>query len=231
MNKYLLSLSVLGLSAASLSAVTIANQGFETSGDTWNYTLDPNVTFDGGGDTWAATTGLASFTAVSGPQQGAQYWGGRDMDGNAAFTNTTRGWIVFEDIDVSAYESKTLTFYWSGQSSVEEIGYLVATTTNGSSATITPNLDILTPVSGGVTLAAAESGAFLQDWTEVTINIADNVTNVSFALYGLSDGGTRYLAFDDVVLAGTVIPEPSTIALGLAGVIGLVAMVRRRKCL
>ncbi|WP_269537818.1 PEP-CTERM sorting domain-containing protein [Cerasicoccus fimbriatus] len=229
MKTHLLPLTLIGMSAISASAVTIVNQGFETSGDTWNFTLDPNATFDGGGDTWAATTGMAGFSAITGPQQGTQYWGGRDMDGNAAFTSSTRGWLVFEDIDVSGYESKTLTFYWSGQSAVEEIGYLVATTTDGNSASITPNLDILTPVSGGVTLAANEAGTFLQDWTEVTINIADNVTNVSFALYGLSDGGTRYLAFDDVVLAGTVIPEPSTVALGVAGLVGAVALMRRQK--
>ncbi|WOO41466.1 hypothetical protein [Rubellicoccus peritrichatus] len=204
---------------------TIVSQSFEGSG-TWTYGLDPNATFNASGDTWAETASMAGFSFNTAPD-GSQFWGGRDMDGNAAFTSTTRGWIVFESIDISSDTGVELSFFWSGQSNVNEIGYLVSTTTNGTDALIVPDTNLNNIVTGGVTLAATPGGGFSQDWTQVTIDIDDSVTNIAFALYGLSTGGTRYLGFDDVVLAS--IPEPGVTALAFAGLICTFAVIRRRR--
>ncbi|WOO41465.1 PEP-CTERM sorting domain-containing protein [Rubellicoccus peritrichatus] len=221
-------LAAFPLCGITVQAVEIVSNSFEgTAGDSWTYGLDPNATFNSGGDTWAETPSMVSFNFNTAPD-GAQFWGGRDMDGNAAFTTTTRGWIVFESIDVSAYADVDLTFFWAGQSNVPEIGYLVSTTTNGTDALIIPDTNLNNVVPGGVTLASSPGGGFSQDWTQVTVNIDNSVTNVAFALYGLSDSGTRYIGYDNVVLAGTI-PEPGLTALTFAGLVCAFVIVRRRR--
>lgn len=77
-----------------------------------------------------------------------------------------------------------LSFFWAGQSNVPEIGYLVSTTTNGTHALIIPDTNLNNAVPDGVTLTSNPGGVFSHDWTQVTVNIDNSVTNVVFALYG-----------------------------------------------
>lgn len=230
---YLACCLLFGATAFAQGAV-IVSTGFETTGDTWNYLLDPNVNENAGGDTWDIVANMVGSTFVA-ADSGSAFWGGRDVDGTAVGNN--RPWIVFEDVDVSAYNGVTVSFSYFAEvfsAGVNQIGYTLLTTTDGSATAFgTLDKDLTTDMSAvadTTVLVKLVSGTLTHtEWQNETIQIDDNVTNLSLALYGFADSGTRYLGFDSVEVAG-VVPEPSTFAafFGLVA-LGLVALRRRRK--
>jgi hypothetical protein len=223
---------LLGATALAQGTVIFIT-GFETSGDTWNYTLDPDVNENAGGDTWDIVTNMVgtTFTADS----GSRFWGGRDVGGTAVGSN--RPWIVFNDVDVSGYNDVTVSFSYFARAFTagdNQIGYTLLTTTNGNATSFgTLDKDLATDMSevaDTTVLVKLTTGTLTHtEWQNETINIDDNVTNLSLALYGFANAGTRYLGFDSVSVAGTPVPEPSTFAALLGAItLGLVVLRRRR---
>lgn len=71
----LLLLATFPLCGMTTQAVEIVLNRFEdNAGDTWTYGLDPNATFNAGGDTWAETSSMVGFNFNTAPD-GAQFWG------------------------------------------------------------------------------------------------------------------------------------------------------------
>lgn len=227
------------LFASALSGSVIVGTGFELAGDTWTFTLDPDVRQNAKGDIWDAVTGIGDSTDLKAPDTGSLFWAGRDMDGTAL--GSTRGWIVFDSIDVSAYENLTLSFsynYESLSSGSDQMGYMVGTSNDGSDVGLTLDYDVGTDMSlvpdTTVLFKVASGGGFTTSgWVTESIPLPANTTNVALALYAFIDGGYNYVGFDSVQLsgdlAGSTVPEPSHYALFLGGlVLGLLAIKRRR---
>jgi hypothetical protein len=229
---YLACCLLFGASAIAHGTV-IVSTGFETTGDTWNYLLDPNVNENAGGDTWDVVASMVNSTFVA--DSGSTFWGGRDVGGTAVGSN--RPWIVFEDVDVSAYNDVTVSFSYFAENFTagsNQIGYTLLTTTDGSATAFgTLDKDLTTDMSAvadtTVLVKLVDGTLTHTEWQNETISIDDNVTNLSLALYGFANSPSRYLGFDSVEVAG-VVPEPSTFAafFGLVA-LGLVALRRRRK--
>jgi hypothetical protein len=90
---------------------------------------------------------------------------------------------------------------------------------------------VSTTTGAGQTILNTSSQLFTFNSSNSTINDAALTGNVEFCLVftgGQSNGANGQTTIDNIVLGGTVIPEPTTVAGGLLGVLGLCWHQRRR---
>jgi hypothetical protein len=90
---------------------------------------------------------------------------------------------------------------------------------------------VSTTGGAGQTILNTSSQLFTFNSGNSTINNAAGVGQVEFCLVftgGQSNGANGQTIIDNIVLGGTVIPEPTTVAGGLLGVLGLCWHQRRR---
>ncbi|WP_189514474.1 hypothetical protein [Cerasicoccus arenae] len=236
--KPLISLAALSMSSVILQAADIATNSFEglgtsAPGDDWGYSISPTIvnpapgaetTFDGTTRGWGPTTSLSGLTVISGPEDGIRFFGGSDADHGSIFDGNARGWTTFDSIDLTGYTNVAVSFYWSAQGNLTELGYYLAGTTDGSVASFTPQTNVSSDANTSTlngtssliqstNLAVGGSGSYAQDWIQVSVPIDDSITSLSFALFGISDSTSRVFGWDNVTLTGTQIPEPGTYAL------------------
>ena len=92
-------------------------------------------------------------------------------------------------------------------------------------------------INGGDTWTTFGTAAILTDGTPqlksfVVPSGANNAPDLAFRFFFTGGTGTnthlRYTQFDNIQLTGTIVPEPTTIAGGLLGVLGLCWLQRRR---
>ncbi|MGB0427374.1 MAG: hypothetical protein ACPGEC_00425 [Flavobacteriales bacterium] len=169
--------------ALSSTGTVLAKQSFETSGDTWAYSLTPN-SYDISNDVWAERGSLSSIS----PQEGAQFWGMSDLNngnGGGDFDHI----IEFTAQDLTGFNSVELSFqyYTIGfdAGNGDELSYVVEfdnQSTWAANTTLNPNTGT---------------------WTEVQISVPDTANYVRLRLVGNQNGGTDYAGFDNVVLSGT----------------------------
>jgi hypothetical protein len=240
MNKLIKKSALLALSFAGLMAVESQGQlvlsssgnftqGFEVSGDTWTFTANPStfntegdLDVDGDEDVWAAIERIDNATNVTngGPQAGSQYWGMQDLE------NTNGGQSGFLSLEFTEIEfgvgltDKTISFsyYVFEWDTGDDLGYELVTSTNGSSTSLTG--------SASTILVDGDSDFSTSGWITETINLSDNVTNVSFALMADQNGGGDYGGFDSVSISA--IPEPTTFTLITLG-LGALYFIRRKR--
>ncbi|GHC07344.1 hypothetical protein [Cerasicoccus arenae] len=211
--------------------IEIASNSFEdigtsATGDDWGYSISPTVvnpaagaetTLDATLRSWGPTTSINGLTTIWGPQDGSRFFGGSDADYSQVFNGFTRGWTIFDSIDLTGYTDVTVSFYWSAQGNLQELGYYLAGTTDGSVANFTPvtsssiNADQstchgTTQLIESTNLSVGGSSGYGQDWIKVSIDIDNTITSLSFALFGNSDSNSRVFGWDNVVLTGT--PSP-----------------------
>ncbi len=169
----------------------IIYQGFEQSGDTWNYTIYP-AAYNTGSDIWDS---VASVGSISGPAAGQRFWGMRDLDnpnGGGAFWHT----ITFPAVDISSYANTKLSFqyYTDGYDGSDEIGYAVEFD-NGTAWNDTILLDKNTDA-----------------WTTVSINIPGGSNYVRLLLLAFQNGGSDYAGWDDIKVEEiTGVVDPSNL--------------------
>nr|MDA3873121.1 PEP-CTERM sorting domain-containing protein [Kiritimatiellia bacterium] len=156
---------------------------------------------------------------------------------NGGVLGGSRGWVKFESIDLSSYDDVKVSFYWSGEGNVTQMGYFLAGTTDGSVADFTAQTDTgsaantstmlgTTTLITSTVLPAGGSGGFLQNWTEVSFDVDNSITSLSFALFGTPDSTSRMYGWDDVTV--TAVPEPGTLMLVGISLLSLF-MLRKRK--
>jgi len=225
MNVKVMGLVVAGgiaLAAAQASAVDFVTYNF-------NGAAAESSTADDGSPASSVNNGSAGLFLTSG---GVGSLGGGTFEAGGADNFQARGW--------PQTESEYVTFTFTPNVNVSLTQLTFSTDREGTSTTTTPNEIRLRSSLTGVTTAgtvlytnSAGTNVNLINHTAVLSsvsalqNIAAN-TAVTFRIYGF--GGTSAavdLAFDDVVLTGTVggVPEPAT--LGLLA-IGATALLRRR---
>ncbi|GHC02657.1 immunoglobulin-like domain-containing protein [Cerasicoccus arenae] len=231
--KHLLALAALSITSVMLQAVEIASNSFEdigatAPGDDWGYSIAPTVvnpaigaetTLDATLRGWGPTTSINGLTTISGPEDGGRFFGGSDADYSQVFNGLTRGWIIFDSIDLTGYTDVTVSFYWSAQGNLQELGYYFSGTTDGSIADFAPvtapgtNADQstclgTTQLIESTNLSVGGSGSYAQDWIQVSVPIDDSITSLSFALFGNANSTSRVFGWDNVIVTGTPIPEP-----------------------
>lgn len=191
-------LTVLSLLSISLvfGQTTIAKQSFETSGDTWiPFTLStPACT--SGDDVWDFSTGIG----VISPNDGAQFWGIADLNGNCGGTGFET--ITFPNVDVSLFTSVTFSFDYNAFEfdNNDDLKY---------------ELFFDNVSSGEVIVVDGFSNLSTIGWQTETTSIPGGTTNLSVVLSARQNGGGDYGGFDNVILEGTPVscgadPEPTT---------------------
>jgi hypothetical protein len=217
-------LSIAALLCSPCFGGVIAYNGFESSGDTWAYTLDPDVQGNATGDTWDSITGFGTSVTLQAPDSGSRFWGGRDMDGlQSGALDGVRPYIIFDNVDVTGLTDVAVSFsyaYESLSSGADQMGYLLAYTTDGSDVdfgtlehAILDNqdppmwVDMTTFPNATVLFKVPSGGGFTTNgWTSETIYIPAGATKVRLALYAYVDGGTNYSGFDSVRVEDGVTP-------------------------
>ncbi len=137
---------------------------------------------------------------------------------------TDDNWAImakFDVADVSGYTGKALTFDLSLDGSCNPLNIYFRLFLDGGTG-----IDIMT-VSDDTPTYSLASGVTYADGT-VSVNIADSVNSVELFMGGRHDEKLP-LVIDNVSIDGTVVPEPSTIALAAFGLLGLIGFGRRRK--
>jgi len=162
------------------AASYIIYQGFEQTGDTWNYTPDPTA-YNTGTDVWDS---VASVGSISSPAVGDRFWGIRDID-----NPIDSGWhtIILEPVDISSYSNVELSFqyYTNGFDGPDEIGYVVEFD-NGTAWNDTILLDKDTDM-----------------WTTISVVVPGGSDFVRLQLLAIQDGGSDYAGWDDIKLVST----------------------------
>ncbi len=171
----------------------IVYQGFETSGDTWNYIPTPPP-YNASGDVWDAVSSLSAIT----PAVGEQFWGMQDLDngiGGGDFWHT----IDLDPVDISSYGGVELSFqyYTIGFDSIstDTLGYVI-------------EYDNGTTWGDPVFLISNTLG-----WATVTIPIPNGTNYVRLRLQAIQNGGSDYAGFDDVKMIETASNPPTKLAI------------------
>jgi hypothetical protein len=197
-------------------------------------------------DTAADVVGAPDFNPGGGIQMSTLDINSNDFkDSTGLLLNRTAG-----DID-TANPGQALTFLRTAANQGASVCFTVDTTFlsqlslsfaidnsgNGyTSVELTYNINGTGAVSAGTqTILNTSSQLFTFDGTNSTINNAagngTTVKSVEFCLVftgGQSNGANGQTTIDNIVLGGTVIPEPATVVGGLLGVLGLCWFQRRR---
>ncbi len=175
-----------------ITEVILATQGFETSGGTWNYTLDPSTTYNTEGDSvidnylsnvWD-TVEAYNHNANTSAAEGNQFFAAQmvnNTNGGGDFPHT----ITFDAIDVSAYGDLILEFSY----------YALNYNSNFTTQYIVAYDDANTWTDTPVDLSKNTGG-----WQKVTINVPSSANYVRLRLQTHQNGNYQYLGFDNVRL-------------------------------
>lgn len=215
-----LALGIMALTLPSnLRAGVIVSQGFEATGDTWNFTSI------GGGA--SSIAGAADTPANQRILSGSRSW-------QVTNSSTT---LTFDTIDVSALTSITITVRvasistttGNGAETSDVVQLFVAT--NGAAFSNTPNLTLtgsaagnsrwgywatntaVTNLGGSLTVASPVGGTSTNNYSTLVLQVPDGTVTVAFKIVAVNNATAEVWCLDDVVLAGTVAaPTPPSIS-------------------
>lgn len=174
----------------------IAYQGFEQSGDTWNYSTNPPPYYVPGSsdDVWDVVSSLSAIT----PAAGDFFWGMQDLDneiGGGNFWHT----LDLDPVDISSYGGVDLSFqyYTIGFDSLatDTLGYVI-------------EYDNGTTWGDPVFLISNTLG-----WATVTIPIPNETNYVRLRLQARQNGGSDYAGWDDIKLLATTANPPTKLSI------------------
>ena len=159
-------------------------QSFETSGGTWNFTINP-ASYNASGDIWDTVSSLSSIN----PSEGSAFWGMQDLDnpnGGGAFPHT----MDFNVVDISSLANGVVSFdyYTIGFETSDTIGYFIEFD-NGTTWT---NYTALNQDSQG--------------WITITETIPSTATYVRVRIHAVQNGGSDYAAVDNFTVGEPVAP-------------------------
>ncbi len=164
---------------------TITKQSFEINGDTWQTTFStPPCT--SGVDSWNYRSSLGDIT----PNDGEQFWGIRDLNGDCGGLNFET--ISLSNIDISAYSNVNLTF-----------DYYVFEYDNGDD--IKYELFFDNQSQGEVILFEGNNNLSTNGWINKTIPIPNYVKNFKLHILIKQNGDADYAGIDNILLEGSLI--------------------------
>ncbi|MEM1058087.1 MAG: PEP-CTERM sorting domain-containing protein [Verrucomicrobiota bacterium] len=229
-------LAALAASGPSHAAILVS-ENFDTDG------LGTRYLAVGAGSTASAfwQLGAAESTPLTG-FQGANFWGGRNLDTTFGGTNQLPRTLTvpITAVDVSLFTDLQVSILVAanqGQWESEQPDFLRIVAVNAD----TDERQVLEEFlprpenvnNGDLTATINSSTVLTTTFQPFTFNIS------SVALPGLEDllivieaGSTssvEYFGVDELVVSGTLIPEPATGSLLLLGALGLAAARRRRR--
>ena len=108
MLRNLFTLLLLVVSGLAIGQTTIRLQSFESSGDDWGYTYDPD-TFNTSGDVWMVVQSLSGQTTM--PSVGSNFWGVQDLENSNGGT-AGYGTLMFDSIHLGALTNAYVRFDW-----------------------------------------------------------------------------------------------------------------------
>jgi hypothetical protein len=236
MNKYLLLAATAALTATSAQAATVLlDEDFEDS--TVTYIASPAEYSDGSNDFFTrvgpGAGQVGSNYDVSG-FNGNFYFAAQDLDAEGTNPST----LTFSGIDISNFENLQFSFQVAeddasgGWDRDNDFFSVSASIDGGSSEEIfriendgdqfnsSPFVD--TDFDG-----TGEGDEITDTFQTFSADIAGTGSSLDLVLTFSLDSGDEDLAIDDVIVSGTVIPEPMSVGLAMVGLGGLV--LRRRQ--
>lgn len=162
---------------------TVAKQSFETSGDTWTPLSFSTPPCTSGNDIWDYSTGFSNLT----PNDGAQFWGIRDLDGSCGGSDFES--ITFPNVNISANSSVVFAFdyYGQGMDNNDDLKYELFYDNVSQGEVV-----VLDGVNGG--------SDNTNGWVTEAVNIPASVTNVSVILSARNNQNNDRAGFDNVRL-------------------------------
>jgi len=237
-NKFLCSASIAAVmvTACGVEAATIATTSFEepaTAAQTTDniaFGTAPGLTYAGGSELGFSTSFTDTrSTGESGPVDGAEsgdFIGVTDFLGAvSAFTDGDQGYqwndpdglvtLTLNPVDLSSVTDALLTF----DLFVDDTGY---ESTDSFGVRVNNNSEF---TAGETELDGALNGV----WTPVSIDISAyaGLSSVDIAFDGDTNSGSENFYIDNVVVSGTAIPEPSSVAALV--ILGASGLARRRR--
>ncbi len=182
-------LALLWGSLLSYSQTTIAEQSFETSGDTWTPLTFSTPPCNVDNDVWDYVTSLPGISSAS---DGTQFWGIRDLNGNCGGNGFET--ITFPNIDISSNSNVTFAFdyYTVGMDNNDDLKYEL----------------FYDNVSQGEVIFFDGIGGNSDNtngWITETVSIPNTVNQVSLILSARSNQGNDRAGFDHVRLFESVV--------------------------
>lgn len=169
--------------SANLVAV---KQGFESSTtDNWNYSVYPQSYNDTiNQDVWAIVQDFS--TNVPASSEGIKFWGGRDLENQLTNGRETH-YIIFDKLDISNLSNISLSFDYISVAldTPDSLGYAISYMVDGQ-------------LGNKVSLLKNTTA-----WTTENITVPSGAKWVRLTLWASQNGGSDYLGFDNVLLAGT----------------------------
>jgi hypothetical protein len=136
------------------------------------------------------------------------------------FTNRSGTYALFNTVDISAYNSSTLTLDLDSNKNGTNDSMFVRLFLDGSST----GIDLLTIDTDNTTVTGTDT-TFVGGKLTYSFDDADNNAQLFVGFW--ADDSADYWTLDNVSFDGTAIPEPTTTA--LLGLGGLALILRRRK--
>jgi len=165
------------------SQTNIAIQSFETSGDTWtplNFSTNPcNIN----NDIWDYVNRLPGIS----PNDGLQFWGIRDLDGNCGGNGFES--IIFPNVDISSFTNVNFSFDYNAINfdNNEDLKYELFFDDVSQGEVIVVN-----GVGGG--------SDNTNGWLTETVSIPNSVNNVRVILSAQCNSNNERAGFDNVIL-------------------------------
>ncbi len=190
---------LFGLSV-SQAQITIAKQSFESSGDTWTPLTLSTPACTSGTSVWDYSTLLNGIA----PNDGAQFWGIRDLRGPCNGDNFVFESISLPNVDISSYSNVSISFdyYAIGFDNQDDIAYQVYFDNIGQGINLVVDGGNFNSNTGG--------------WLTETINVPVAVTNVRIEIRVRQDDIDDYGALDNIQIEGSNPPEIDLIGNGNA---------------
>lgn len=222
-------------------AVVIFQESFETDGNGSRYTASTPFN-DGSGDHWNRTDGT-NITNISGAYTnvtGSFFWAAEDTDDNGGNGNDEQT-LTISGIGISNYTNITVSVDFAagntrgpGASAYDASDYLRlnyqlsgGAKTNGVWFSYVNAGDAFNePIAFDGNFDGNGEGALLTNTlTTYTFSVPDG-TSLDLLFEVFMDSGDEEIAFDNIIVMGDLVPEPSTMLLGS---FGLLALLRRRR--
>ena len=161
--------------AISFGQTTLKFQDFEEGTDDWTYSESPS-TYNVSNDVWAIVTTVK--TPVNAPQNGANFWGIRDLENNNGGSSSEHT-LTFENVDISNKTGVAISFYYI---------------THGFDKRDYLKVEIFyDDVSQGVEELSKNTDA----WIICTKPVPDAVNNVKITVRVKQDGDSDYAGLDN----------------------------------
>ncbi len=190
MLRNLFTLLLLVVSGLAIGQTTIRLQSFESSGDDWGYTYDPD-TFNTSGDVWMVVQSLSGQTTM--PSVGSNFWGVQDLENSNGGT-AGYGTLMFDSIHLGSLTNAYVRFDWD---------------INGFDSGDTVKYEVFEDgVSQGLTVILGGTGSS-GDGT-IDHAVTNGTDSIRLNIYVKQNGGSDNAGFDNVRLDTGALSVAST---------------------